>query len=1199
MKNRFLVLSLLTILVFTLSCVKSLEEGSPSPWQHPLYMANNDYWRQRIPVDIRNNTDIKLMGDPLEIQIGNSQGQAPLVGVKAEGIRVTTASGSELTFRVSDRDGNLIERGPIPENSIITVPVECDADTLTTNFIYFDNPSAWAIGDFYKTHREVYNGGLEKETRYGPLGWDLDLPDINRKVECVTGEGHTGNRSIKVTASSEKITTPLDATQQNLHLLSGVSYILEGWVKAENVKGDARIAVILGNSDSEDFKLGSEKVSCGTGTYDWKKVTLKFTVPENVTGARIQTLVEGTGTAWFDDITLSCKKDYNITATVMKAEKLALKEIGKTDTWFDDNTNDQNEWQSRAAIKTINFDNQKSVGKLVCVGIEGVLHRLHAEVSKNAVFQVTDGINPIPYYKMGNYVFFKQDIPASTEQTNYIYLSSGAKPGEGPMVTEVNNLNELGKNLILNPDFEGNNIAGWKSKKESGDIKVSTKSKEGSGSVQLQIAPGQGEKEISLEQTLPVTADKLYFFSAWIKCSDLLEEPDFLAGIRQRTLKAQFITKEGKAIGRLSRIAVNPERHTDNEWSQLFLLLKTPEGADSVKLQLVNSAPGTVWFDDLVFTDVISGVTSALAIERKAAKDLKELTVWQEDPIVKVFQDDLPPEITVAASISVARNEAEPLQLVVRSPKEYKQLQIKVNPPTDMKGNKLEQVEIGVVGYVPINYPSNYINDRVTPYWRQKIPFGNSGSDGWIGMWPDPILPFQSFDLSANTSQPLWIEFNVPKNAVPGDYSGKVQLVQNSAVIKEIPFKVHVRDFALTNESHVVAEYDARINNWNFIGNAKSETERMKEIWKMLADHRLCPDALTPAPTWKIENGKIVFDLTEFDKSASYYFNDLKLNRVYSPWYFYLFGWANLPDEKFGEKPYPGEFPYPGVDRSKLRPEFKKAYQTALRIYWNHMKEKGWANKVVFYVSDEPHADAEITVQMRALCNMIHEVDPKIPIYVSTWWYRPEYKGYVDVWGVSNHGGGWGRPVPVTDLINIKKIGGRLFFTTDGKMCTDTPYLGFERMLPYFCFKYGAEEYEFWGSNWYTFNPYEYGWHSFIRQSDRPGDLYWIRYPNGDANFIYPGEPIGVNTMVATIRLKLAREGVEDYEYLYSLDSLITLGRKKGKDVNQAEKALESAKQLVTIPSAEGRYSTEYLPDPYIVLRVREQVAEAIEGLLK
>jgi hypothetical protein len=153
-------------------------------------------------------------------------------------------------------------------------------------------------------------------------------------------------------------------------------------------------------------------------------------------------------------------------------------------------------------------------------------------------------------------------------------------------------------------------------------------------------------------------------------------------------------------------------------------------------------------------------------------------------------------------------------------------------------------------------------------------------------------------------------------------------------------------------------------------------------------------------------------------------------------------------------------------------------------------------------------------------------------------------------------------------------------------------------MLPYFCFKYGAEEYEFWGTNWYTFNPYEYGWHSFGRESKSPGDLKWVRYPNGDGYILYPGQPIGVDSPVASIRIKLAREGIEDYEYLYYLDSLITLGRKQGKDIGQAEKALESAKGLVTIPSA-YLHTTETLHDPYSVLRVRKQVAEAIEGLLK
>jgi len=86
---------------------------------------------------------------------------------------------------------------------------------------------------------------------------------------------------------------------------------------------------------------------------------------------------------------------------------------------------------------------------------------------------------------------------------------------------------------------------------------------------------------------------------------------------------------------------------------------------------------------------------------------------------------------------------------------------------------------------------------------------------------------------------------------------------------------------------------------------------------------------------------------------------------------------------------------------------------------------------------------------------------------------------------------------------------------------------------------------------------------------------------------------------VPTIRLKLAREGVEDYEYLYMLDNLIKEAKKQGKNVSDAEKALSDALDIITIPSSEGRYSTEYLPDPYVVMKVRNQVGDAIEKLIK
>lgn len=223
---------------------------------------------------------------------------------------------------------------------------------------------------------------------------------------------------------------------------------------------------------------------------------------------------------------------------------------------------------------------------------------------------------------------------------------------------------------------------------------------------------------------------------------------------------------------------------------------------------------------------------------------------------------------------------------------------------------------------------------------------------------------------------------------------------------------------------------------------------------------------------------------------------------------------------------------------------------------------------------------------------MIHEVDPKIPIYSSTWHHQPAWDDALDIWGVGHYG-----VVPTEKLAEIRSRGGRIWFTTDGQMCTDTPFCAVERLLPHYCFQYGAQAYEFWGVSWHTYNPYAYGWHKYIWQTGEPGDSYWIRYPNGDGFLIYPGGPIGRDGIVSSIRLEQAREGVEDYETLWLLRERIASSKTSGRDTAAAEQALADAARLVTIPNAGGRYSSKILPDPDAVLRAKEAVSRAVEAL--
>ena len=96
---------------------------------------------------------------------------------------------------------------------------------------------------------------------------------------------------------------------------------------------------------------------------------------------------------------------------------------------------------------------------------------------------------------------------------------------------------------------------------------------------------------------------------------------------------------------------------------------------------------------------------------------------------------------------------------------------------------------------------------------------------------------------------------------------------------------------------------------------------------------------------------------------------------------------------------------------------------------------------------------------------------------------------------------------------------------------------------------------------------------------------------------LYPGAPIGHDGPVSSIRLEQAREGVEDYEYLYLLRERMNRARAAHRDVTQAARALDEAARLVPIPNAGGCYATRLLPDPEAVYRVRHALADAIEGL--
>src|SRR5690606_16972586 len=150
---------------------------------------------------------------------------------------------------------------------------------------------------------------------------------------------------------------------------------------------------------------------------------------------------------------------------------------------------------------------------------------------------------------------------------------------------------------------------------------------------------------------------------------------------------------------------------------------------------------------------------------------------------------------------------------------------------------------------------------------------------------------------------------------------------------------------------------------------------------------------------------------------------------AYFPGIFYAAGWAHPPKSFLG-RPY-GTEPY------------REAYRQALTLFWNHVKSKGWADRMVLYLSDEPFYDRPEVVQwLGEIIRLIREVDPAIPVYASTWGFVPEWEGLLNHWGAAQD-----ERFPVEILTRRVEAGDKVWFTTDGHMEINTPFSAIERVL--------------------------------------------------------------------------------------------------------------------------------------------------------
>jgi Domain of unknown function (DUF4091) len=413
-----------------------------------------------------------------------------------------------------------------------------------------------------------------------------------------------------------------------------------------------------------------------------------------------------------------------------------------------------------------------------------------------------------------------------------------------------------------------------------------------------------------------------------------------------------------------------------------------------------------------------------------------------------------------------------------------------------------------------------------------------SSVEGDRGSWPDALVPDVDaydgqrrnafpFDVPAGEARAVWADVYVPEGTPPGTYRGKVEVSSAGRLLAEISVSLAVRRFSLPSTSTLRSAFGFSVDavcraheGGRFCRDGAQAAPLVEKYVRAALDHRvtlMTPYyALPSGPPWR-----------EFDEALAP-FLDGKARTI-------LPG-ARLTAFRVSYRRRAD----PGWERS--RTELARA----------HFRERGWADRLFDYAYDEPRA---CVPEIAARASVAHAAG--IRTLVTTDLDRLQACGWLDDVDIA------------CPLVNqVHPPGGRselsrwsAFLSRPGK-----ELWWYQSCMSHGCHEESScgEEQERDAARGYPSYAIDapailaraMEWLSF--EDGVSGELYYDTVAKldsawrvnglcgfggqGDGTLFYPGRPDAIGgtsqVPVETIRLKLLREGMEDYEYLHLLAAL-------------------------------------------------------------
>lgn len=264
----------------------------------------------------------------------------------------------------------------------------------------------------------------------------------------------------------------------------------------------------------------------------------------------------------------------------------------------------------------------------------------------------------------------------------------------------------------------------------------------------------------------------------------------------------------------------------------------------------------------------------------------------------------------------------------------------------------------------------------------------------------DRIEPIRTLRYEARTVRPAWVSFDVPRDATPGVYKGRVRVECEGRECSTLPFAIRVidRTMPLPEESKfhldlwqnpfAVARV-AGVPLWS-----KEHFEAMRPLMQRLA--RAGQRGITTSITHKPWNGQ-TYDyfenmITEIKKADGTWMYDYT---VFDQWVEFM--------QQCGVGPYiycysviPWELSFRYYDQTsncmvdkKLSvndPEFDNYWVNKLSAFADHLKTKGWFERTIIAMDERPKES------MEAALRVIRKSDPDYKISLAGN-YHAEFEG--------------------------------------------------------------------------------------------------------------------------------------------------------------------------------------------------------------